>query len=109
MLGCAGSRAGCAALVRRRLLANLWRMSKTDLDAVAIRRREIARFVSGYDATRAQLQAEMEELEVTERVLTRLERLMARAEAFPPNYIADEPIHRRAMSVLKGFIPRRGE
>jgi hypothetical protein len=88
--------------------ANFGSMSKTDLDAVAIRRREIARFVSGYEAARAQLQAEIEELDVTKRVLTRIESLL-HAETFPPNYVTSEPIHRRAMGVLKSLIPGRGE
>jgi hypothetical protein len=83
-------------------------MSKSDLDAVAIRRSDIARFLSGYETTRGQLEAEIEDLDVTQRVLTRLEHLL-RAETFPPSYVTTEPIHRRAMGVLKSFIPGRGE
>ncbi len=89
-------------------------MSTTDLDAVAVRRSEIAHVLSNYETNRAKLEAELNELALTERVLTRLERLMpARAAPtapiYEPQYVTAEPLHTRAIGMLKSFIPGRGE
>jgi hypothetical protein len=86
-------------------------MSDTDLDAVAVRRQEIAHALSNYDATRTALEEELQELALTERVLLRLDRLLhAEVRAtYPPSYVTVEPLHVRAMGMLKSFIPGRGE
>jgi hypothetical protein len=89
-------------------------MSTTDLDAVAIRRTEIAHALSGYEANRAKLEAELDELALTERVLVRLSDLMparpAPAEpSYAPQYVTAEPLHTRAIGMLKSWIPGRGE
>ena len=79
-------------------------MSDTDLNAVAVRRREIAHALSNSDATRNALEDELQDLALTERVLVRLERLQQRAEARaarPPSYVTvtAEPIHVRAITL----------
>jgi hypothetical protein len=84
-------------------------MSDTDLEAVAVRRKELARALSGYEATRTALEDELQELALTERVLVRLDSLLRADTTFPPNYITAEPLHLRAMGVLKSLIPGRGE
>jgi len=84
-------------------------MSDTDLEAVAVRRKELARALSGYEATRTALEAELEELVLTERVLVRLDGLLHAESTFPPKYVHAEPIHTRAMGLLKSWIPGRGE
>jgi hypothetical protein len=86
-------------------------MSDTDLDAVAVRRKEIAHALSDYEATRDALEDELQELALTERVLVRLDGLL-RAEVnttYPASYVTAEPLHVRAMGMLKSFIPGRGE
>jgi hypothetical protein len=82
-------------------------MSTSDLSAVAVRRAEIVSFVEGYNAKVAALQAELEELAVTERVLHRLERLMPEDPADYPAEYANEPIAQRAVSAVKTLLARR--
>ena len=83
-------------------------MSTSDLSAVAARRAEIVSFVDGYDAKVASLQAELEELAVTERVLHRLERLMPEDPAdYPADHVSAEPIAQRAVSAVKTLLARR--
>jgi hypothetical protein len=84
-------------------------MSDTDLDAVAVRRTEIARALSSYDATRTGLEDELQELALTERVLMRLDRLQRAVQTYPTTYVMPEPLHVRAIGMLKSFIPGRGE
>jgi hypothetical protein len=89
-------------------------MSPTDLDAVAIRRSEIAHVLSNYEANRAKLEAELDELALTERVLVRLEHLMPprstpAAPSYEAQYVTAEPLHTRAIGMLKSWIPGRGE
>ena len=86
-------------------------MSSTDLDAVAVRRSEIAHALSDNEANRVRLEAELEELALTERVLARLEHLMPSPTApnCAPRYITAEPLHTRALGVLKSWIPGRSE
>jgi hypothetical protein len=89
-------------------------MSDTDLDAVARRRSEIAQALSDYEATRTTLEEELQDLALTERVLLRLDRLLhaeVRAAYAAPSYVTvtAEPLHVRAMGMLKSFIPGRGE
>lgn len=83
-------------------------MSTSDLSAVAARRAEIVSFVDGYVAKRAVLQAELEELAVTERVLHRLERLMPEEPAeYVTEYATNEPIAQRAVNAVKTLLARR--
>ena len=82
-------------------------MSTSDLSAVAARRAEIVSFAEGYDAKVAALQAELEELAVTERVLHRLERLMPEEPAEYDAEYANEPIAQRAVSAVKTLLARR--
>ena len=82
-------------------------MSTSDLSAVAARRAEIVSFAEGYDAKVAALQAELEELAVTERVLHRLERLMPEDPAEYAAEYANEPIAQRAVSAVKTLLARR--
>lgn len=87
-------------------------MSSTDLDAVAVRRSEIAHALSAYQANRAKLEAELDELALTERVLRRLEHLtppQPSAPSYAPRYVTAEPLHTRAIGMLKSWIPGRGE
>lgn len=86
-------------------------MSSTDLDAVAIRRSEIAHALSTYEANRAKLETELDELKLTERVLVRLEHLtpVSDAPSYAPRYVTAEPLHTRAIGMLKSWIPGRGE
>jgi hypothetical protein len=89
-------------------------MSTTDLDAVAIRRSEIAHVLSNYKANRAKLEAELDELALTERVLVRLGDLMQErpapdAPSYAARYVTAEPLHTRAIGMLKSWIPGRGE
>lgn len=87
-------------------------MSDTDLNAVVLRRKKIADALSGFETARTALEGELEELALTERVLARLDRM--RYPEVPASYdvkdaAPDDPIHVRAMSMLKSFIPGRGE
>lgn len=81
-------------------------MSDTDLQAVAVRRQELARALSGYEAKRAAMEAELAELELTERVLVRLDGLLQPEKTFPAEYVTTEPLHVRAVGMLKSLIPR---
>jgi hypothetical protein len=83
-------------------------MGRSDLDAVAARRAEIVRDLIGLEVRQAALAAEDEELALTERVLKRIERLLqAESHTFPANYVAEEPIHLRAMGVIQRLISSR--
>lgn len=86
-------------------------MSSTDLDAVAVRRNEIAHVLSDYATNRAKLEAELDELALTERVLVRLGDIMPAhsATSYPPRYVTAEPLHVRAMGMLRSWIPGGGE
>ena len=50
-------------------------MAETDLQAVAVRRATLTRGLAGVEGKRAELKAEDKDLELTERVLTRLAQL----------------------------------
>ncbi|MGQ0532476.1 MAG: hypothetical protein ACT4OF_07275 [Caulobacteraceae bacterium] len=82
-------------------------MGRSDLDAVAARRAEIARALEGLEVKRTVLAAEDEELDVTERVLKRIDRLTHAETTFPANYVVDEPIHRRAIGVIRALVGGR--
>lgn len=83
-------------------------MSTSDLKAVATRRAEIASYFDGYDAKVAALNTELEELDITERVLHRLERLMPEEPLeYPADYAGAEPIAQRAVSAVKTLLTRR--
>lgn len=85
-------------------------MSTTDLEAVAVRRSAIARALSDFQVSQAKLEAELDELALTERVLLRLERLAPPGPVYPARYVtAAEPLHVRAVGMLKSWIPGRGE
>lgn len=83
-------------------------MSTSDLDAVALRRAEIARALEDLALKRANLAAEDDELGVTERVLVRIDRLLHAETTFPTNYVADEPMHVRAAGMFRTLMNRRG-
>jgi hypothetical protein len=83
-------------------------MGRSDLGAVAARRAEIVRNLEKLQSRRTALAAEADELAVTERVLKRIERLLqAETNTFPTNYVADEPIHLRAMGVIRNLMSGR--
>lgn len=84
-------------------------MGASDLEAVTARRAAIARELAGLDLAKANLEAELNELSVTERVLDRLQGFLADDEppSFPANYVEDEPMHRRAVGMIRSLLPRR--
>jgi hypothetical protein len=87
-------------------------MSASDIQAVAARRATIRQKLVGLDVAQAEFEAELDELAVAERAMQRLARLMPDYEegapSFPTEYVDAEPVHRRAVGVLKSLLAGRG-
>jgi hypothetical protein len=83
-------------------------MDTADLRTITARRKVLAKQMAELEGKRAGLEAEVEELAITERVLERLD--LSPRENDPhhsPHYAAQEPVHQRALGMVRAMLPPR--